>query len=71
MAVNLRAAHQKNNSCAAHEALLACFLHRAAHELLLTCSARKIARVQHILRHKHVLNQVTTKIEEHTCVHHM
>ena len=74
MAVNLHAAHKKTDSCAAHEAVLVCFL---LHELFLACSAQKIAHVQYTkvdLHAAHFMSHVCfdssqTKIEEYTHVH--
>ena len=41
MAVNLRAAHKKTGSCAAHKVLLACFLQSCSTQRWISCSTQR------------------------------
>ena len=69
MAVNLCAAHKKNNSRAAHKVILACFLQSCGTRRWISCSALNRARVLYMKDNSRVTHEFgpsnTTKIQEH------
>ena len=70
MAVNLCAAHKKNDSRAAHKVILACFLQSCSTRRWISCSAQNRARVLYMKDNSRVTREFgpsnTTKIQEYT-----